>query len=299
MKKLKYLSTFSGIGGFELGIERAAKASDIEIECIGHSEIDKFAESVYQKHFNGNRNYGDITKINPNELPDFDILVGGFPCQSYSTAGKRKGLQDERGQLFFEISRIIKAKHPRVIVLENVPALLSNNRGRSFSRILCELAEMGMYVEWFVCNSSAHGVPQKRKRVIIVGILGRVPTAPLFPLHSTHKTCLDSAKFIRYSKNRDSIKLKSVANTIIASYRGLGNYNQPAVLTEDMQIRKLTPIECERLQGFPDDWTKVGADDQLISDTQRYRQCGNAVCPNVVENVFMKIFSNRHLFDKI
>lgn len=296
MKKLKYFSTFSGIGGFELGIERAAKTLGIDIECIGHSEIDKFAENVYQKHFTGNKNYGDISKINPNELPDFDILVGGFPCQSYSTAGKRRGLEDDRGRLFFEVARIIKAKRPRVIVLENVPALLSNNRGRSFSRILCELAKVGMYVEWFVCDSSDHGVPQKRKRIIIIGLLGGVPSGPLFPLKTSHKTRLDETKFISYDKNRDKVKVKDVANTLIASYHGLGNYNQPAILSKGMRIRSLTPLECERLQGFPDNWTKVGIDGKNISDSQRYRQCGNAVCPNVIENIFIEIFKINNMF---
>lgn len=298
MKKLKYFSTFSGVGGFELGIERAAKATNIDIKCIGHSEIDKFAENVYQKHYKGNKNYGDIKKINPEELPDFDILVGGFPCQSYSTAGKRKGLDDERGQLFFDLARIIRTKQPRLVVLENVPALLSHNKGKTFARILCEMAEMGLYVEWFICNSSDHRVPQERKRLIIIGIFGKMPSSPLFPLHPAYKTYLDAPKFISYSKNRDSIKLKNVANTIIASYRGLGNYGQPAILTDDTRIRRLTPLECERLQGFPDGWTKYGADDKIISDSQRYHQCGNAICPNVVEDVFIKLFSNIDLFGK-
>lgn len=296
MNSVKYFSTFSGIGGFELGLERAAKRAGLSNKCVGHSEIDKFAENVYQKHFTGNKNYGDITKINAKELPDFDILVGGFPCQSYSSAGKQKGLGDERGQLFYDLVRIIREKQPKVIVLENVPALLSNNRGHSFATILAELEKLGMYAEWQVCDSSHFGVPQTRKRLIIVGFLGKIPTQPIFPLHPTHRTRLDEDTFISYSQTRDSIKLKDTANTIVASYSGLGNFNQPAILTDDKQIRRLTPLECERLMGFPDNWTSIGADGKPISDSQRYHQCGNAVCPNVIEAVFDKIFSINNLF---
>ena len=296
MKKLKYFSTFSGIGGFELGIERAAEKANVSIECVGHSEIDKFAENVYRRHLTGNKNYGDITKINESELLEFDILVGGFPCQSYSSAGKQRGLEDERGQLFYDLVRIIKEKQPRVIVLENVPALLSNNGGRSFAAILNELEELGFCIEWQVCDSSHFGVPQTRKRLIIVGFLGGIPSQPIFPLHPTCKTRLDEAKFISYSQTRDSIKLKNTANTIVASYSGLGNFNQPAILTDDGQIRRLTPLECERLMGFPDNWTVFGVDGKRISDSQRYHQLGNAVCPNVIEAVFDKIFSIKGLF---
>ena len=296
MKTIKYFSTFSGIGGFELGINNAASSTGVQIECIGHSEIDKFAESVYQNHYKENKNYGDITKIKTTELPDFDILVGGFPCQSYSSAGKQKGLGDERGQLFYDLVRIIREKQPKVIVLENVPALLSNNRGHSFATILAELEKLGMYAEWQVCDSSHFGVPQTRKRLIIVGFLGKIPTQPIFPLHPTHRTRLDEDTFISYSQTRDSIKLKDTANTIVASYSGLGNFNQPAILTDNKRIRRLTPLECERLMGFPDNWTGIGADGKLVSDSQRYHQCGNAVCPNVIEAVFDKIFSINNLF---
>lgn len=295
MNKIKYFSTFTGIGGFELGLERAAKKANLDIECVGHSEIDKFAENVYQQHFKGNKNYGDITKINPKELSDFDILVGGFPCQSYSSAGKQRGLEDERGQLFYDLARIIKEKRPRITVLENVPALLSNDRGHSFATILSELEKLGLYVEWQICDSSHFGVPQTRKRLIITGFLGGIPSQPIFPLHSTSKTCLDEAKFISYSQSRDSVKLKNTANTIIASYSGLGRYNEPAVLTDDGQIRRLTPLECERLMGFPDNWTALGIDGKTISDSQRYHQCGNAVVPSVIEAVFDRIFSIRGL----
>ena len=113
--------------------------------------------------------------------------------------------------------------------------------------------------------------------------------------NSTSKTCLNEAKFISYSQSRDSVKLKNTANTIVASYSGLGNFNQPAILTDDKQIRRLTPLECERLMGFPDNWTALGVDGKAISDSQRYHQCGNAVCPNVIEAVFDEIFSVRGL----
>lgn len=145
---MKYLSLFSGVGGFELGIEQAYEnisntsrekqwritqdSTDTKQQflasqqptCIGFSEIDKYATKVYQHHFPNHKAYGDITKINEKELPDFDLLVGGFPCQSFSIAGKRKGFEDTRGTLFFDIARIIREKQPRLLLLENVKGLL-------------------------------------------------------------------------------------------------------------------------------------------------------------------------------
>ena len=291
MAKIKYFSAFSGIGGFELGLERAAQSSGLEIECVGHSEIDKFAESVYQYHYPGNKNYGDITKINAWELPDFDILVGGFPCVSYSAAGKQKGLGDPRGQLFYDLIRIAEAKQPKIMVLENVKAILSNASGTSFSTILSKMAELGMYVEWSVCNSSDFGTPQERERCIIVGILGKIPSTPVLPLKPLSKTHFDEARIISYSKSRDKLKLKDTVNTIVASYKGLGNYNQPGVLEEGGRIRRFTPLECERLMGFPDYWTRYGDGGKQISNSQRYHQCGNAVCPKIIEATFNKLFS--------
>lgn len=299
MSKIRYFSAFSGIGGFELGLESATKPTSLEVKCVGHSEIDKFAESVYQYHYSGNKNYGDITRINEKELPDFDILVGGFPCVSYSSAGKRKGLEDKRGQLFFDLVRIIREKRPKVVVLENVKAILSNDSGRSFSTVISELANLGMYVEWSVCNSAHFGVPQERERCIIVGVLGKFPSTPIFPLKPLHKTCFDEDRIVSYSKSRDIVRLRNTSNTIIASYRGLGNFNQPGVLEKDGRVRCFTPLECERLMGFPDNWTKFGAGGGLVSDSQRYRQCGNAVCPNVIEAVFKRLFSMDEIADLI
>ncbi len=208
---MKYLSLFSGIRGFELGIQKAyeenmgnrriTKASELAIHehlpspdtsdgngwrtnptCIGYSEIDKYAVQIYQKHFPTHKNYGDCTKIIASELPDFDLLVGGFPCQAFSIAGKRKGFDDTRGTLFFDIARILKEKHPRNFILENVKGLLSHDNGRTFKTIIATLVELGYCVEWQVLNAKNFGVPQNRERVFIVGHFGGVPERKVFPI---------------------------------------------------------------------------------------------------------------------
>ena len=164
---MKYLSLFSGIGGFELGIAN----SDIEMECIGFSEVDKNAKSIYRRWFPDHRDLGDATKIRPEDLDDFDLLVAGFPCQPFSNAGTRGGLDDTRGTLFFEIARICQEKRPQYLLLENVLGLLSNDKGRTFQKFLGILAEMGYFLQWEVRNSKNYGVPQNRERVFIKGYL--------------------------------------------------------------------------------------------------------------------------------
>lgn len=207
---MKYLSTFSGIGGFELGINKAyeklynsrnitrelqtqrelspkgesnqSKDSEVFINsnessplvsptCVGYSEIDKYAIQIYQSKFPEHKNYGDITKINAKELPDFDLFVGGFPCQAFSIAGKRKGFEDTRGTLFFDIARILEAKKPRFFLLENVKGLLSHDGGKTFKTIIKTLDELGYDVEWCVYNSTDFGRPQSRPRVYIAGFI--------------------------------------------------------------------------------------------------------------------------------
>lgn len=152
-ERLRYLSTFTGIGGFELGIQNAAqrvwglRGGDSDIPdsandpdagrrrsfatCIGYSEIDKPAIKTYEEHFT-HENYGDITAINPAKLPDFDLIVGGFPCQAFSVAGRRRGFDEARGTLFFDIARILSHKRPRHLVLENVKGLLSHGGGANY-----------------------------------------------------------------------------------------------------------------------------------------------------------------------
>ena len=219
---MKYFSMFSGIGGFELGIQKANQSyreyllqqtrgreyirqrrdsSNNQMQwsktkqqehrpqdnCIGFSEIDKYATKIYQKHFPTHKNYGNARDIDPSELPDFDMLCGGFPCQSFSIAGKRKGFQDTRGTLFHEICRIVECKRPRLLFLENVKGLLSADDGRCFATILSSLDELGYSCEWQVLNSKNFGVPQNRERVFIIGHLRGEGGGQVFPLGEINK----------------------------------------------------------------------------------------------------------------
>lgn len=293
MGKLKYFSTFSGIGGFEVAIEKAAQSAGIQVECVGYSEIDKFADSVYKYHFPEIINYGDITKIKPKDLPNFDLLVGGFPCQPFSSAGQRKGFNDTRGTLFFDLARILEGKRPRLFVFENVPGLLNSDGGRTFATILKTLDQLGYGVAWQVLNSNHFGSPQMRKRVILVGVRGQFPDRPALPIEPSSETHFNQNKIVSYSKTRDVVAIKNTINTIISSYKGVGNFNQPGVISDDKKvIRRLTPIECERAQGFPDNWTMRGDGGKMISMTQRYKMCGNAINVPTLEAVFLKIFNN-------
>jgi DNA (cytosine-5)-methyltransferase 1 len=326
---MKYLSTFSGIGGFELGIQQAydmdnrrtTETSTLEERwdkpmsnysdgngrrtnptCIGFSEIDKYAAEIYQRHFPNHKNYGDITAINAEELPDFDLLVGGFPCQAFSIAGKRGGFEDTRGTMFFELARILKAKQPRLFVFENVKGLLSHDGGKSFSTIIQTLDELGYDCQWQVLNSKNHGVPQNRERVFIIGHLRGTSRPEVFPFGESNGLnngeapqgndlayCLQAGN----DKHRgsyvvdDSFKsrpprvYKETAPTV-RNYGGGGGL-MPIVMPA---IRRLTPTECERLQGFPDGWTEG------VSDTQRYKTLGNAVTVNVIQDIFEKILQS-------
>ena len=313
---MRYFSTFSGIGGFELGIGS-------EHECVGYSEIDKYAIQIYKKHFPRHKNYGDITKINPAELPDFDLFVGGFPCQAFSIAGKRGGFNDTRGTLFFEIARIVREKQPRLLLLENVKGLLSHDQGRTFATIIGTLDEMGYDAQWQVLNSKDFGVPQNRERVFIIGHLRGASARQVFPItgsnSKTLKQLVGGSQGNRiYGTDGTSVTLatqsggKGAETGLYAITRGRSTEpytkgdicptlrngdkdNVRAVLTPDrpnkrqngrrfkedgepsftltaqdkhgvydgVKIRRLTPTECERLQGFPDGWTEG------ISDTQR------------------------------
>ena len=157
---------FAGIGGFRAGLARAGG-----FQCVGHCEIDKYADASYRAiHDIGKeeRYYPDAREIDPRDLPDFDLLCGGFPCQAFSLAGRRRGFADTRGTLFFEMARLAEAKRPRYLLAENVPGLLSHDQGKTFAVILSTLDDLGYHVEWAVLNSKHFGVPQSRKRVFLI-----------------------------------------------------------------------------------------------------------------------------------
>lgn len=177
---IRFFDMFAGIGGFRSGLEAVG-----DYECIGHCEIDKYANQAYNAIYNpkGELYFEDARTINPNDLPDIDLICAGFPCQSFSVAGKRLGFADDtRGTLFFEVARIAEAKRPAYLLLENVPGLLSHDSGRTFDTILSVLVELGYDLEWCVHNSANFGVPQQRRRLYIVASLGGRGTGRIFPL---------------------------------------------------------------------------------------------------------------------
>ena len=233
------------------------------------------------KRFNGCIDTRDITTVNASEIPDHDLLCAGFPCQSFSIAGKRKGFEDTRGTMFFEIARILSEKRPRYLLLENVKGLLSHDKGKTFQTIIGVLSDLGYRVEWQVLNSKHFGVPQNRERVFIVGHLGGGSGRKVFPIGNTTGSNNEQGQEPR----------EQISNTLRTGYSN--KRSNETYVEEGVQIRRLTPTECERLQGFPDGWTEKGMDkdgkEVVISDTQRYRCLGNAVTTSVIKSVGEKL----------
>ena len=381
MQAIKFIDLFAGIGGFHYGILGVDKITTAKISgkidnkqgnnpynfiyptqerrqsdftCVYSNEWDKYASSVYKKHY-GECDTTDITRVRAEDIPDHDLLVGGFPCQAFSLAGKRGGFNDTRGTLFFDVARILKAKRPRYFILENVKGLLSHENGETIKTIFRVLTDFGYDFQWHVFNSRTEGVPQNRERIYIVGHLRGQPRPEiLFTSReistNTSTSTNDEQKAERiirtrqlgqngkltspianalqaseiphvidnsypkrtrvYEKYTPTIrdygsggnkmpmvvdhgraKITEIVNTVDANYyKGLDNHGQRTAIKEGLSIRRLTPIECERLQGFPDDYTKYGADGELISDTQRYKMLGNAVTTNVVTIVAEAVY---------
>jgi len=307
---MKYISLFAGIGGFDLALNRLGH------ECVYANEWDKYAAEIYRKKL-GDVDTRDIRTVPTSEIPDHDLLVGGFPCQAFSIAGKRRGFDDTRGTLFFEIARILKDKQPKFFILENVKGLLSHDNGFTFKTIISTLTELGYDLEWQVLNSKNFGVPQNRERVFIVGHLRGQPRPKVFPITE----CSGTDKGLVYAQKADreiarvydpeglapTLHLKTggwqepkVAIPVLTPDRPIKRQNgrrfkedgEPSFtltgqdkhgVSDGMRIRRLTPTECERLQGFPDGWTEG------VSDTQRYKCLGNAVTVNVVYEVARRL----------
>ena len=332
---MKFLELCAGIGGFRQALE------NLGCECAGYSEIDKHAIKLYSAWYNDECNFGDITKIEAEKLPDFELLAGGFPCQAFSVAGKRGGFNDTRGTIFFDFARIMKAKKPKFAIFENVKGLLNHDGGKTYETMLRTLNEIGYDVQWGILNTRFHGLPQNRERVYIVanfrersstkilfergndsadkmertenGIIGQfynrkgkthqdlgvISSEGHSPalLATTHKNPrivkigdIDGLN-TQYSRVYDS---KGVSTTINAQGGGLGA--KTGLYSTGDKVRRLTPKECFRLQGFKDEMVELGY--KLgISDTQLYKMAGNAVSVPVVEWVAQRVLNWDNLRD--
>jgi DNA (cytosine-5)-methyltransferase 1 len=286
---MKYISLFAGIGGFDLALDKLGH------ECVYTNEWDKHTAKVYETRFNRPVDTTDIRKVSTEEIPEHDLLVGGFPCQAFSIAGKRLGFDDTRGTLFFEIARILKDKQPKYFILENVKGLISHNSGQTFRTIIATIAELGYDCQWNVLNSKNFGVPQNRERVYIVGHLRGISRPEVFSFTKSDSNSDETSKKDNITRTITTTHAHSwgwnisyVINQLTkpphSSQRVYGTDGiAPTVTTgkkvwipENTLLRRLTEVECERLQGFPDNFTNV------ISSTQRYKCLGNAVTVNVV-----------------
>lgn len=347
MTKLTFGSLFTGIGGFDLGFEQAG------LTPVWQCEIDKYCRRILHKQYSDVYVYEDIKNV--TDVPPVNILCGGFPCQDLSVAGKRAGFKGKRSSLWWEFYRVIKEVKSEWVIIENVTGLLTSNQGRDFGAILFALDELGYHVGWRVLNSQFFGVPQRRRRVFIVGYLGNA--------ERVRKVLFESEISDGYSSSSKRTESTVAALTATgigtcgpddnqaqaghlipvefqlthplkaegadASEDGTGrgtpiipvyyshDFNQdriyadygvsPALTARDsntarnifteQRVRRLTPVECERLQGFPDDWTAVGWHefkkcDVLISDTQRYKMLGNAVTVPVAKWIGERILKN-------
>ena len=309
---MKFLDLFAGIGGFRFGMESAGH------ECIGFCEIDKFARKSYKAIHDtkGEIELHDITRVTDESIRGFgsvDIICGGFPCQAFSIAGARRGFEDTRGTLFFEIARFASILRPRYLFLENVKGLLNHENGITFETIISTLDELGYNVEWQVLNSKDFGVPQNRERVFIIGHLRGECTRRVFPL-SGQSQSISSQSVVKIGNvnpsgngmNGEVYQADGLAPTLSTMQgggqepkiiqRGHGynkggehdiaptltsnSYQENNHLSDGFRIRKLTPRECWRLQGFPD-WAFDKAQ-EVNSNSQLYKQAGNSVTVNVI-----------------
>jgi len=292
MKQLKVASFFAGIGGFDLGFERAG--FEVNFQC----EIQSFCESVLNFHWPNVAVSKDIAALAPEAIPSADIWCGGFPCQDLSVArgsNGRHGLNGARSGLFFKLAELAVKKQPKVILIENVHGLLNSNDGKDFAELLHTLGNMGYAVSWRLLNSRYFGVPQSRPRVYICAWLNNPVAAgnalfedrPPCPAINERAAFLDTS----WTAGPGPIAPKVAFCLAATSGRHTGTDWSRTYISYFDAVRRLTPLECERLQGFPDGWTALAGTtlDAERSDSLRYHALGNAVSVAVVEWIARRI----------
>lgn len=290
---LSVASFFAGIGGFDLGFERAG------LRTVWQCELNPFCTEILERHWPGLPRRTDIRKVAPDDIPTAAVWAGGFPCQDVSLArmGPRSGLRGRQSGLFYEFARLLAARRPKVVVIENVAGLLSSHDGRDFAIVIRTLADLGYGVAWRVLDSRYFGVPQSRTRVFIVGTLGNPARAGaiLFEPECGDRNATKGRQNGEKSVSPFAIcvgdsergYVKKLAHCLYAeSARHTGtDWSRNYVSYPDGRVRRLTPLETERLQGFPDGWTMPihVMEDLNKLDSARYHACGNAVTVNVAE----------------
>ena len=303
----KFIDLFAGVGGIRIGFEEVFKEKS---SFVFASEIDKFAQQTYASNF-GHLPSGDITQIEPNEIPKFDILLAGFPCQPFSNAGLKKGFEDTRGTLFFDIAKIAKYHKPQVLFLENVKGFKNHDKGNTFRVVKETLEELGYMVFAEVLNARDFGVPQNRERIYIVAFLDHsiefkfpkplkksVKVGDILEEKVDEKYTISDKLWAGHQRRKLEHKRKGngfgycmftkeseYTSTISARYYKDGS--EILIEQKGKNPRKLTPREAGRLQGFPDDFKIV------VSDTQAYKQFGNSVAVPVIRELAKEIY--RHL----
>lgn len=301
----KMIDLFAGIGGTRLGFYQTGKT-----QVVFSSEIDKFAIKTYSANY-GETPSGDITKIDAKDVPNHDILVGGFPCQAFSQAGLKKGFEDTRGTLFFEIARILKEKQPKAFLLENVKNLTLHDNGRTFEVIKATLRELGYEIYPMLFKAKDFGVPQNRERIYIVGFnKEKVSNYKDFkaPTPSKKNICVGDileekvdSKYTISDQLWEGHKRRKVENKEKGKGFGYSLFNENSPYTNTISARyykdgseilieqkgqnprKLTPRECARLQGFPEEYIIP------VSDTQAYKEFGNSVAVPVIHAIAEQI----------
>lgn len=304
--KFKYIDLFAGIGGIRIPFQ------ELGGKCVFTSEWDKFAQKTYKVNFGG-KIYGDITQIPSFDIPNFDILLGGFPCQPFSQAGLHKGFDDTRGTLFFEVERIIRDKRPKAFLLENVKQLVGHDKGNTFKVIVNHLEDLGYTVDSKILAAKDFGVPQIRERIYIVGFDKHYFHLDddfkfSFPEGSMKPTRVGdileqnvSSKYTISDKLWEGHKKRKEKNKAAGKGFGYSLYNSESLYTATISARyykdgsealieqkgknprKLTPRECARLQGFPEEYIIP------VSDCRAYKQFGNSVAVPVIREIAKKM----------